>query len=68
MAEHLAKVLEKLPEEGKLQSTLTVLENAASTSTNILGSAKQKEKHCRATITKIISFISMVSSMLIMDF
>ena len=33
MAECLAKVLEKLAEEGKLQSTLTVLENAASTST-----------------------------------
>ena len=31
MAEHLAKVLEKLAEEGKLQSTLTALESTSST-------------------------------------
>ena len=34
MAERLAQVLEKLAEEGKLQSTLMVLDNAASTLKN----------------------------------
>ena len=32
MAERLAEVLEKLAEEGKLQNTVSVLENAANTS------------------------------------
>ena len=42
MAERLAKVLEKLVEEGKLQSTLTALESTSSTQKEPQPSSQRK--------------------------
>ena len=42
MAERLAKVLEKLAEEGKLQSTLTALESTSSTQKEPQPSSQRK--------------------------
>ena len=42
MAERLAKVLEKLAEEGKLQSTLTALESTSSTQKKPQPSSQRK--------------------------